>query len=299
MIGSFLNYTGGKYRILRQLLPLFPKHCGTFIDLFCGSGVVSANYHGAEKYVLNDSNQPLIDLIRYIGNHSPASVEQKVDELIQQYGLSDSMSKGYSAYGADSMGGLAHFNRRGYLQLRDDYNAMADGDRKTLYLYVLIIFGFNNQIRFNRHGFFNIPVGKRDFNIQMRKKLRSFSEALDQISPKITSRDFRQVEAGAGDFVYADPPYLITTATYNENGGWDQQDDEDLFDYLDDAGRKGAKFAMSNVLEHKGRRNEALAKWGSQYNIVPIDNSFRNASYHTRRSASEEVLITNYETPEG
>ncbi|WP_306306929.1 DNA adenine methylase [Helicobacter cinaedi] len=30
------------------------------------------------------------------------------------------------------------------------------------------------------------------------------------------------------DFVYIDPPYLITCATYNENGGWDEQDEKDL-----------------------------------------------------------------------
>ena len=169
---------------------------------------------------------------------------------------------------------------------------------KTLYLYALIIFGFNNQIRFNKHGYFNNPAGKRDFNIRMRGKLRSFSKAMNETSPRIISKDFREVEVARGDFIYADPPYLIATATYNENGGWSERDDMDLFDYLDTAGRKGARFAMSNVIEHKGKKNARLARWGSQYNIVRINNSFRNANYHTKRSASEEVLITNYETPE-
>ncbi|WP_274599342.1 hypothetical protein [Enterococcus faecium] len=36
-----------------------------------------------------------------------------------------------------------------------------------------------------------------------------------------------------GDFIYADPPYLITTAAYNENGGWSEKDEKDLYDYLD------------------------------------------------------------------
>lgn len=37
-IQSPLNYTGGKYKLLNQLVPLFPKNINTFIDLFGGGG---------------------------------------------------------------------------------------------------------------------------------------------------------------------------------------------------------------------------------------------------------------------
>ncbi len=37
-IQSPLNYTGGKYKLLNQLIPLFPKNINTFIDLFGGGG---------------------------------------------------------------------------------------------------------------------------------------------------------------------------------------------------------------------------------------------------------------------
>ena len=33
-IKSPLNYVGGKYKLLPQILPLFPKNIDTFIDLF-------------------------------------------------------------------------------------------------------------------------------------------------------------------------------------------------------------------------------------------------------------------------
>ena len=36
VIKSPLNYIGGKYKILPQILPLFPKNIDTFIDLFAG-----------------------------------------------------------------------------------------------------------------------------------------------------------------------------------------------------------------------------------------------------------------------
>ena len=48
---SPIFYMGSKYRLLNQLLPLFPEECNTFIDAFGGSGVVSMNYHGKNKTI--------------------------------------------------------------------------------------------------------------------------------------------------------------------------------------------------------------------------------------------------------
>lgn len=71
----------------------------------------------------------------------------------------------------------------------------------------------------------------------------------------------------SGDFVYADPPYSITTASYNENGAWSPQDDLDLFAYLDKVHQKGAKFALSNVVIHNDKENTHLIRWASKYNV--------------------------------
>ena len=46
---SPIPYMGNKYKLLKHILPLFPKTCKTFIDLFGGSGTVSMNYQGTEK----------------------------------------------------------------------------------------------------------------------------------------------------------------------------------------------------------------------------------------------------------
>lgn len=42
-IKSPLNYTGGKYKLLPQLLEIFPKEIDTFVDLFAGGGNVAVN----------------------------------------------------------------------------------------------------------------------------------------------------------------------------------------------------------------------------------------------------------------
>ena len=59
MVQSPLNYTGGKYRLLPQILPLFPERIDTFVDLFCGGCNVGINVK-ANRYVYNDISEALI-----------------------------------------------------------------------------------------------------------------------------------------------------------------------------------------------------------------------------------------------
>lgn len=106
------------------------------------------------------------------------------------------------------------------------------------------------------------------------------------------------------DFVYADPPYLITTGTYNDGRrgftGWSEKEEYKLLEILDDLHQKNIKFALSNVLEHKGKSNDILKKWtenNPNYKINYIDFDYSNANYQTLnrdKNASIEVLITNY-----
>ena len=56
MIKSPLNYTGGKYKLLPQILPYFPSNINTFVDMFCGGLNVSANVK-CKKIIANDLGQ--------------------------------------------------------------------------------------------------------------------------------------------------------------------------------------------------------------------------------------------------
>ena len=101
------------------------------------------------------------------------------------------------------------------------------------------------------------------------------------------------------DFVYADPPYLITCATYNEQGGWNEDLEHALYGYLDDLHAHHIRFALSNVLSSKGRTNTILQEWlanNNQYTCIHLDYNYSNSSYHTtdRTTGSDEVLIINY-----
>ena len=97
-------------------------------------------------------------------------------------------------------------------------------------------------------------------------------------------------------FFYADPPYLITCATYNEQDGWTEKDERDLLELLDKLNERGIKFALSNVTIHKGKRNEILIDWSRKYNVHNLSFSYNNSNYHGTNTEKEtqEVLITNY-----
>lgn len=101
---------------------------------------------------------------------------------------------------------------------------------------------------------------------------------------------------GENDFVYCDPPYLITVASYNENGGWGEQAERDLLAKLDTLDKAGVKFGLSNVFESKGKENIILKEWAKGYKVHYLDHTYSNCSYHKKDKQSKdiEVFITNY-----
>ena len=294
------NYTGGKFKLLEQLQPLFDER-EVFLDLFSGGGNVGIN-SSSSKVIFNDSNDSLVDLMKYIRDTGTDKLLKELDGIIEKYGLSNSSLYGYAYYNCDSGKGLAEYNKDKFLKLREDFNAgIHSGEIDYALLYILIVYSFNNQIRFNRKGEFNLPVGKRDFNSKMRSKLILFSDELKKKDVQFMKKDFRDIsldDFSQEIFIYCDPPYLLTNATYNENGMWTESDEKDLLHFLDSANSKGFKFALSNVLESKNKKHTILNEWIKErgYHCHYLYKSYSNSNYHRKNkdSISEEVLITNY-----
>jgi len=302
LIQSPLNYTGGKFKLLPQILPLFPKNIDIFVDLFCGGANVGVNVP-SKRTILNDTNDNLtllFSMFKNLGN----DFLTLIDEIIEQYELSLSSKFGYNHYNCDSNSGLAPYNKDKFLKLREDFNNSNDiGYYHYAMLYTLILYSFNNQIRFNSNGQFNLPVGKRDYNEKMKQKLQKFINRLREKDYKFSNLDFREFDVSTlnpNSFVYADPPYLITCATYNEQGGWSEKDEKDLLNFLDDLHVHNIKFALSNVLRSKGKENSILINWTQQncnkYKVVNLNYDYNNSNYQSKNkdSVTEEVLIINY-----
>ena len=295
LVKSPLNYTGGKFKLLPQILPLFPNKIDTFIDLFGGGFNVGINVK-ANQIIYNDIEKHIVELLNYFKNNEGNVIIKQIDSLIDKYGLTRTDKYGYEYYGCNSSEGVSRINKKPYLKLREDYNK----NKTPLLFFTTIIFAFSNQIRFNSKGEFNVSVNKRDFNNNIKNNLISFLNKMKEIEVFFYNEDFTKIKINAlsqNDLVYCDPPYLITCANYNENGGWNENKEIELLNLLDNLKCKGVKFALSNVLENKGKTNNILKKWVKDYNIHYLNNSYGNCNYHTKDKSNNstiEVLITNY-----
>ena len=290
---SPLNYVGGKYKLLPQILPLFPDDIGTFYDIFGGGGNVGINVE-TKNVVINDINDRVIDLFKHWQRNDVSLLINKIDEVIQCYNLSQSSVNGYEYYGCNSNDGLSSYNGESWRKLRADYNSSKD----ISLLYPLIVFTFNNHIKFNDVGDFVAGgCNKRDFNNALKKRFVEFIMQIHKIKVEFNSQDFkefRNTKFNDNDLVYCDPPYLITSATYNKD--WTELHELSLLDFLDFLHSTNIKFALSNVLESKGKSNDILKEWANKYNIHYLDKNYSNSNYQRKdvKAKDVEVLITNY-----
>ena len=284
-IPSPLNYIGGKFKLLSQIIPLFPQKINTFVDVFCGGCNVGINIH-AKKIIFNDNLSYLVDLYNAFLNIDTENIILHIEQRIKEFNLSLT-------------------NEEGYKKLRTLYNT----NRQPLDLFVLIAYSFNHQIRFNNSHEFNNPFGKErsSFNPKMKNNLYAFLNLLRQKNISFQCNNFDKFNFSIldhNDFVYCDPPYLITTGTYNDGKrgftGWTEKEEYKLLEILSNLNKKNIKFALSNVLIHKGKENVILSKWitENKYIVNHINKNYSNSNYHTldrNINSTEEVLITNYQ----
>ena len=276
---SPLNYVGGKYKLLNQIIPLLPDDIDTFVDLFTGGCNVGININ-ARKIICNDSEKVVIDLFKSWKDLESSQALSILQNTIDKYQLSKT-------------------NEDGFKQIRSDYNG---GNKTWVMFYAMLTHSFNYQIRFNKNGEYKMPFGRNrsSFNPSLKKNFIEFIDKLNEKNIEFISMDFSKVDLSmltVNDIVYCDPPYLITCASYNENGGWNETKERELLKLLDNLNERGVKFALSNVFENKGKSNDILIEWSKKYNVHHLNNSYGNCNYHAKdktSSTTDEVLITNY-----
>jgi len=277
---SPLNYIGGKYKLLPSILPHFPENIETFVDLFAGGGNVFINVK-SNRTIVNDNLYPLINIFRFLKENPIEVVVFQLNETIEKFQLTKT-------------------NDLGYYNLRESYNDSPD----SIKLLALVAFGFNHQIRFNNNHKFNNPFGKNrsSFNGSMEKNLIGFSKKLAMLNTVFRTNDFEDFdysEISSKDFIYCDPPYLITSGTYNDGKrgftGWSEKEEKSLYAILDSLNEKGVQFALSNVTEAKGLVNETLIEWSKSYKTIDLKANYNNSNYQRRHELrTKEVLIVNY-----
>jgi len=294
---SPLFYVGDKYKLMKQILPLFPKEINCFYEPFCGGGTVFLNVV-ANEYFLNDINKHLIGIHKLLikSSKNPDSFFCNVKKIIYEYNLSRSFEEDIIPQSLKQEWKktyFARFNKEGYEKLRDCVNNNKNND--PLILYILLIYGFNRMLRFNGGGRFNLPVGNVDFNNNVATALNNYFEFVRGKNIKITANDFEMFFANKeiknNDFVYFDPPYLITGSEYNKI--WNEKSEILLLKFIDKLNKKKVKFALSNVTHYNGSKNDILIEWMKKYCAHKIESNYISY-HHNGKKEIKEVLITNY-----
>lgn len=271
IIRSPLNYTGSKYSIFNEILRVCPKHISTFVDIMGGAFNVGVNIV-AKNVIYNELLPHTYNIIKMLLEENKNDILSKVNEIIHFYNLQKA-------------------DKESYISLRNHYN-----QTKDIYeLFVLHMYCFQNQMRFNSKMEFNTPVGNCSFNESLVERILSFTPKTTDV--RLFNKSYAELDLGAVDkdsVFYFDPPYFITNATYNDGKrgfvGWNADEETKLLDYIADLDSKGFKFILSNVIYHNDETNYLLAEWikTHNYNVKNIDNV-------GAKNSRDEVLITNFD----
>ncbi|MFS8740536.1 DNA adenine methylase [Synechococcus sp. WC10meta] len=186
----FLKWAGGKWGLLSQYEPFFPRDWGTYHEPFLGGGAVF--FHLAQVYpergfVLSDINADLVNAY--------CCVRDRVEEVVALLAYHQ-----------------AHHSRDYYYALRA--SKPVDPVQRAARLIYLNKTCYNGLYRENASGEFNVPLGRyRNPRICDADNLRAASRVLQRA--KILVQSFEQVleRAQPGDFVYLDPPYYPVSET--------------------------------------------------------------------------------------
>ncbi|UQA76718.1 DNA adenine methylase [Sphingobacterium siyangense] len=271
---SPLNYIGSKSKMASFIKTNMPQGFNKFIDAFGGGFNVGININ-TDHVLYNDLNHFVCGLVESFKITDTYQYILYLKKIIKKFEL--------QAKNAES-----------YNKLRDYYNSFPIAKRDPKLLYSLILYGFNQQIRFNGNHDFNNPVGMRWFNDKVLEKMISFSRVIKEKNVSFESKNYEELigEIDNFTFTYLDPPYMLTNGSYNDGKrgflGWNSITENKLFNFVDCLSLQQKPFMISYVLEHKGDYNLPLDKWVTKrgYNVLNVDPILGNNR--------KEILITNY-----
>lgn len=300
-VKSPIFYMGNKFDLLDQIEPFFPCNIDTFYDIFGGSGTVSMNCE-AKNVVYNELNTNIVELYKLFLKYSAQELNDYIQGCIKQFDLNKEGTD--VRQNEPDIVEIREKYNKSYLNFRKAYNK---SERDYRMLFALTFWSFSNLIRFNAKNDFNMPYGNRCYTSEHFVQMQQWEKKVKQKNIKVSNKDAFDIllntDFKENDFIYLDPPYLNTTAIYNEKrafGGWSIEDDKRLFSVLDSLDKKGIKWGMSNVYRNKGTHNSHLKEWAEAngYKVYHLNKKY--AALGKGNAESDEVYITNnYDLPWG
>ncbi|MCT4420116.1 modification methylase [Leuconostoc falkenbergense] len=275
IVKSPLNYAGSKDLIMDKITAALPAHISNFVDMTGGAFNVGGNVAGTGRTFYNEKNPVVFEMVQRLLLDEPESLIVQMQAIVEDYGLTKA-------------------DKDAYLRLRNHYNSVDIDQRDPIELFVLTLYSFQHMIRFNKNGGFNVPVGNSGLTDDVIDRLINYRTKIPLGG--MTLGSFTDVDMNQFDedtLFYFDPPYIITSAAYNDGkrleAEWTERDEYELLNYLERLDNAGRKFLLSNTVIHKGQRNEILLDWVERngYDMQEVGRG-------GRRYPRLEVLIKNY-----
>lgn len=251
-----LSRLGKKTILSKKIIPHFPKH-EIWIEPFFGAGGMFFNKPLSKYNLVNDLDKDVSNLfIQVMTNKN--ELYDSFKRMPIHKDLLDYWSKNIPE---DKLLKALRFllvSNFTYLGKQDTLHFVPNRKKETFYNSIDRIFSLLEHVVFNsedfRRFFKSLSLPKKDFGKPSKSKGKSF--------------------------VYADPPYLDTTSTYDSNT-WSKQDVIDLFACLNNL---GIRYAYSEY------NNEFVLDTASDLNL----NIINIGEKRSIKNKNLDILITNY-----
>ena len=292
---SPLFYVWDKYKLLEEIKQYLPQNIDSFVEPFLWGWSPFLNIE-AKSYILNDIDSNIYKIHKFLLSKTDHFIINNISKLTKSYNLSrsyiedivpsDIKKKFPKTY-------YAKFNKVGYNKLKNDFNDSMG--KPALLLYILLIYGFNRMVRFNSKNEFNLPVWNVDCNKNVIDAIKNYTNFTKNKKIELHNLDYQEflkkIKFKTNDFIYLDPPYLITHSEYNKIRT--EKNEEELLSLLDRLDSEWIKFAISNVTKYKWQYNYIFIDRMKKYKNKKIKSNY--ISYHDNSKKDfEEVLVFNY-----
>lgn len=272
---STLKWVGGKRRLSKQIVSVFPKSFGTYFEPFLGGASVFLEATPA-KAKLSDLNGSLINFYLQLRDR-PIKLMEASLELENIFNLSEDLPQ----------------RKNLYLEIRKKFNS--DATKNNVENAAQFLFlnktSFNGMYRENAKGEFNVPFNNKE-NLKLFDKNQILANSLALQSASLRIANYREAvtDAVAGDLVYFDPPYipLSTTAAFVDytKSPFGPSAQEELRDTAKELIERGITVVLSNSFCAK------VEELYTGFDLVPVEiNRLIAADGNVRGKALEYLIV--------
>lgn len=262
---------GIKTKLVPLIRSVVPKQFpGRWVEPFMGTGVVGFNV-APGRALMSDTNPYLVGFYQAVLEGSVTS--SKVRDYLKTEGAV-----------------LLEVGEAHYYSIRDRFNR----EHSPLDFLFLNRAGFNGMMRFNRRGEFNIPFCRKPnrfaqaYVTKIVNQVEAVSNLLAEGRFQFAVQSFEQaiLDAGEGDLIYCDPPYIDRHTDYFN--GWTEKDERYLHELLK---ASPAQFILSTWAENSYRKNESLKELWSDFQVVTQEHFYHVGGKLENRSSMTEALV--------